>query len=231
LCDTWLIILPSTATSAVTTTAAPASTTKPLDRVGLSQEPVDGITDNNKSTCLAMAATSNDLSAIPTIDQSQAPLTDDSMAIVHIEHTRKSVSPFDGPTAIDGNGSGGNSSPAQVHAMTTLHGKPAASATNSSPSTSTGGSEDHATDTSKASLQSPGCEGQVGDVDMQDVMTGNYPSSGHRVDEDVPSWLTLMIGYLCGLSEDVAWQTLVTEFINFEKRRPPHGVSSILLYH
>ena len=241
LCDTCLIILPSAATSAVTTTAAPSSTTKASDGVGLLQEPVNAITDNNTSICLTTATASNNVSAMPTIDQSQAPLAHDSTALaplahnssafMHIEHAPKSVSPSDGLTATDGNGSGGISSPTQVHATTTLHGEPAASATNSFPSTNAGVSEDHATDISKASLQSSGCEGQVGDADMQDVMSSNCPSSGYRVDEDIPSWLTSMIGYLRGLSEDVTWQTLVTEFLDFEKRGPPHGVSSIPLYH
>jgi len=34
-----------------------------------------------------------------------------------------------------------------------------------------------------------------------------------------------MIGYLRRVSEDVAWQELVTEFVNFEKCGPPHGIS------
>jgi len=207
------------------TTAAPASATKPSDGVGLSQETVNGAMDH------ATPAASNDLSATQMIEQSQAPLVEDSMAVVHIEHTRNSVPPSDGPTDIDGNGPGGNSSPAQVHATTTLRCELAANGTNSSPSTNAGGSEDHATDTPKASLQSSGCEAQVGDVDMQDATSSTSPSSGHGVDENIPSWLTPMIGYLRSLLEDVAWQTLVTEFIDFEKRGPPHGVSSILLYH
>ena len=231
LCNTCLIILPSAATSAVMTTAAPASTTKASDGVGLSQEPVNAITVNNTSICLTTATTSNNISTMPTIDQSQDPLAHDSTAFMHIEHAPKSVSPSDSSTATNGNGSGGISSPTQVHATTTLHGEPATSTTNSFPSTNTGGSEDHATDISKASLQSSGCEEQVGDVDMQDVMSSNCPLSGYRVDEDIPLWLTLMIGYLCGLSEDVAGQTLVTEFLDFEKGRLPHGVSSIPLYH
>jgi hypothetical protein len=45
-------------------------------------------------------------------------------------------------------------------------------------------------------------------------------------DEDLPPWLGLMIGYLRGVTEDVAWQDLVTAFVDFEKRGPPNGVSS-----
>ena len=241
LCDTCLIILPSAATSAVTTTAAPSSTTKASDGIGLSQEPMNAITVNNTSICLTTATALNNVSAMPTIDQFQAPLAHDSTALaplthditafMHIEHTPKSISPSDGSTATDRNGSGGIFSPTQVHATTTLHGEPAASTTNSFPSINMGSSEDHTTDISKASLQSSGCEEQVGDADMQDVMLSNCPSSGYQVDEDIPSWLTSMIGYLCGLSEDVTWQTLVTKFLDFEKCGLPHGVSSILLYH
>jgi hypothetical protein len=46
-------------------------------------------------------------------------------------------------------------------------------------------------------------------------------------DNNLPSWLVLTIDYLRGVSKDNAWQKLVTEFVAFEKSRPPTGVSQI----
>lgn len=46
-------------------------------------------------------------------------------------------------------------------------------------------------------------------------------------DENLPLWLASMIVYLRKVSDDVAWQNLVTGFVDFEKRGPPSGVSRI----
>ena len=61
------------------------------------------------------------------------------------------------------------------------------------------------------------------DVDMDDE--GSRGSSEEFRNEDLPPWLVPMMGYLRGLSEDVAWQNLVTTFIAFERQHPPNGVS------
>jgi hypothetical protein len=57
-----------------------------------------------------------------------------------------------------------------------------------------------------------------GDGVMQDT------TSQLRNDKELPVWLSQMIAYLRGVSEDVAWQDLVTEFVDFERCGPPHGV-------
>jgi hypothetical protein len=44
-------------------------------------------------------------------------------------------------------------------------------------------------------------------------------------DEDLPPWLTPTIKYLRSVSEENAWQNVVTEFVAFEKSGPPTGVS------
>lgn len=56
-------------------------------------------------------------------------------------------------------------------------------------------------------------------------------SSQLRNDDGLPVWLSQMIGYLRGVSEDIAWQELVTEFVDFERRGPPHGVSLLGPHH
>ena len=49
-------------------------------------------------------------------------------------------------------------------------------------------------------------------------------------DDNLPQWLTSMYNYLRGAAQDTAWQDLVTEFLNFEKRGPPNGVSFRCLF-
>jgi hypothetical protein len=66
------------------------------------------------------------------------------------------------------------------------------------------------------------------DVVLRDTTS---TSSQLRNDEEVPVWLSQMIAYLRGVSEDVAWQELVTEFVDFERRGPPHGVSLLGRHH
>jgi hypothetical protein len=70
------------------------------------------------------------------------------------------------------------------------------------------------------------------DVDMADTTTKDLPTDvtlakGTRVlekDDSLPRWLAQMIGYLREVSEDEAWQDLVTEYVQFEKSGPPFGV-------
>jgi hypothetical protein len=69
------------------------------------------------------------------------------------------------------------------------------------------------------------------DVAMTDG-TGNnveeaLPTS--EVNENLPEWLGTMIDYLRGISTEKSWQTLITEFVLFEKSGPPSGVCSEVL--
>ena len=64
-----------------------------------------------------------------------------------------------------------------------------------------------------------------GNINMHPATTGVAPCPKHKNDDNLPPWLALMIQYLCGVSEDAAWQDLVTEFVNFKKHHPPNGVS------
>jgi len=63
------------------------------------------------------------------------------------------------------------------------------------------------------------------DVVMQDATSMTLASLDPPNDNNLPPWLAQMIAYLRGVSEDLAWQDLVTAFVAFEKRGPPHGVS------
>ena len=64
-----------------------------------------------------------------------------------------------------------------------------------------------------------------------DVVMTSPPSMVQKPqnDENMPPWLIPMIKYLHGVATDVAWQNLVTEFVEFEKGGPPTGVSLSLL--
>ena len=74
--------------------------------------------------------------------------------------------------------------------------------------------------------------GNTNDVVMEDAMSSSSPPKLEtRNDEDLPGWLAQMIVYLRGVSEEAAWQNLVTGFINFKKCGPPAGVSSFFLHH
>jgi hypothetical protein len=64
------------------------------------------------------------------------------------------------------------------------------------------------------------------DVAMDDESSGDSTLPEFLNDEDLPTWLVPMIGYLRGITEDVAWQNLVNTFIAFEKQKPANGVSS-----
>ena len=63
------------------------------------------------------------------------------------------------------------------------------------------------------------------DVVMQDATSIPLASPDPPNDNNLPPWLAQMIAYLRGVSDDVAWQDLVTAFVAFEKCGPPHGVS------
>ena len=59
------------------------------------------------------------------------------------------------------------------------------------------------------------------------VVMSDPPSAAQKPqnDKNLPAWLVPMIKYLCGVATDIAWQNLVTEFVEFEKGGPPTGVS------
>lgn len=63
------------------------------------------------------------------------------------------------------------------------------------------------------------------DVAMRDSIFEATRSNIPRNDDDLPTWLDPMVGYLRSVAEDTAWQDLVTEFFEFEKSKPPAGVS------
>jgi hypothetical protein len=63
--------------------------------------------------------------------------------------------------------------------------------------------------------------------DNEVVMDDESSEVSTSPEEGLPPWLVPMIGYLRGLTEDVAWQNLVTTFITFERQHPPNGVSSL----
>ena len=67
--------------------------------------------------------------------------------------------------------------------------------------------------------------GTNNDVAMNNATSGVLPSPKPRKDDDLPLWLDKMISYLRGIAPDTAWQDLVTEFVEFEKRGPQNGVS------
>jgi len=47
-------------------------------------------------------------------------------------------------------------------------------------------------------------------------------------DTDLPAYLAVMIGYLCGVAADEAWQDLVTHFVALEKAgHVASGVSAV----
>lgn len=58
------------------------------------------------------------------------------------------------------------------------------------------------------------------------VMDDTHSEISTSLEDDIPPWLAPMIGYLRGVSEDVAWRNLVNVFLMFERQRPPNGVSS-----
>jgi hypothetical protein len=62
-------------------------------------------------------------------------------------------------------------------------------------------------------------------VTMKDATSRISTSLKPHNDQDLPPWLESTIGYLCGLTEDMAWQNLVTYFIVFERQKPTNGVS------
>lgn len=74
--------------------------------------------------------------------------------------------------------------------------------------------------------------GNTNDVVMEDATSSSSPPKLEtRNDEDLPGWLAQMMVYLRGVSEEAAWQNLVTGFVDFEKCGPPAGVSFFFLCH
>jgi hypothetical protein len=76
----------------------------------------------------------------------------------------------------------------------------------------------------------------IADCEKQDddVVMGNPKLDGSLLcfpqnDDNLPPWLTHIIKYLRGISEESAWQNLVTVFVMFENSGPPAGVSPLLL--
>ena len=67
------------------------------------------------------------------------------------------------------------------------------------------------------------CKKQNDDVVMGNPELNSTLSAQN--DEDLPPWLTQKIKYLRSVSEENAWQNVVTEFVAFEKSEPPTGVS------
>lgn len=65
------------------------------------------------------------------------------------------------------------------------------------------------------------------EVVKEDTTSGGSTLREIQNDEDLPPWLNPMIGYLRRLTEDVAWQNLVNNFIAFERLQPLNGVSPI----
>jgi hypothetical protein len=99
--------------------------------------------------------------------------------------------------------------------------EPTSNAVALSPTSSSTGTEEGGP---RASNEEDKVEEQTDpDVVMNDATASSLSAPPN--DNDLPTWLAHMIGYLREVSEDDAWQDLVTEFIDFEKRGPPHGVS------
>jgi hypothetical protein len=69
----------------------------------------------------------------------------------------------------------------------------------------------------------------------RNALPSNETAEPKALDDDtgnLPQWLTsTMFNYLRGVSEDTAWQDLVTELLDFEKKGAPKGVSFLYLYH
>jgi hypothetical protein len=61
---------------------------------------------------------------------------------------------------------------------------------------------------------------------LDDATSGDSSTQTLQNDQDLPPWLVLTIGYLRSLSGDLAWQSLVNDFVAFEKLQPSRGVSS-----
>ena len=100
-----------------------------------------------------------------------------------------------------------------------LASSPFDAATSSSPKSVSVSGEDRVIE----SLQSENQD----DVIMQDATSSTLPEPQN--DDDLPTWLVPMIGFLHRASADAAWQDLVAGFVDFEKRGPPHGVCFIFL--
>jgi len=129
------------------------------------------------------------------------------------------------PTRVDPT-SNSNSEPAPSDISKGVLSAPAAplsTETNSaiSPSDVLPGSSGDLSTGANASRETEHIEVRSNDVTMED---SSPPPKPHN-DEDLPPWLAQMISYLRDVAEDTPWQDLVTGFVEFEKGRPPIGVS------
>jgi len=73
------------------------------------------------------------------------------------------------------------------------------------------------------SMTSPQAEPIQLENGPDDIVMSGAPKPHN--DTGLPAWLLQMIKYLREVSEDVPWQDLVTDLVDFEKRGPPAGVS------
>jgi hypothetical protein len=62
------------------------------------------------------------------------------------------------------------------------------------------------------------------DVVMGDTTALDTPAQKPQNNKNLPPWLAGMIKYLCKVAEDMLWQNLVTEFVEFKKGGPPNGI-------
>ncbi|KDR77387.1 hypothetical protein GALMADRAFT_1326101 [Galerina marginata CBS 339.88] len=190
--------------------STPDSVTTPADAIDLPQ-PADG---NNAETSPAPAS-----QPAPSALE-KLPATETQSAIV--ENPAPGISAPASPTT-----------PSVTSKLTSnvdspLTGIGCDSTTNSaSPSPSSfgvgGGGDVTAVDKPDVAMQDVTAVDETQDGMMQDTNPAALPSSPPRNDEDLPPWLAHMIAYLRGVSEDVAWQNLVTRFVEFEKHGPPAG--------
>ena len=67
------------------------------------------------------------------------------------------------------------------------------------------------------------------DVVMGDAANSDMPALKPQDDKNLPPWLAAMIKYLRAVTDEAAWQNLVTDFVDFEKGGPPNGVSPFKL--
>ena len=66
-------------------------------------------------------------------------------------------------------------------------------------------------------------------VVMGDVANSDTPALKPQDNKKLPPWLAAMIKYLHRVMDDVAWQNLLMDFVDFEKGGPPNGVSPFTL--
>jgi hypothetical protein len=205
--------LPILKESPIDVQASPASNTSvAADTAALKPSNNNGATaigGRDLSTNLLLA--SNEGEASPTISEPIAhllPRTSPDRKTVTLEHpvtgscpTADVVPHPSGPTSL--NSLGGTASATEV----SLNLNGVANATN-------------------ASITPVSPAGAV-DLPGEDVVMGDTTSSRFRLptDEEAPMWLFEMMEYLRRVADDATWHSLLTEFVDFESRGPPNGVS------